>query len=80
MALLTADCCPSFGELGMLAASGRRQAFRFRWPNLTTAVPLHGQRQDVGRTPRERASQNDRTEINGESTSNGVANLGIKDS
>jgi len=27
-------------ELGMLAASGRRQASRFRWPNLTTAVPL----------------------------------------
>jgi len=27
----------------MLAASGRRQAFRFRWPNLITAVPLHTQ-------------------------------------
>ena len=32
--------CRSSGELGMLAASGRRQASRFRWPNLTTAVPL----------------------------------------
>jgi len=30
----------SFVELGMLAASGRRQASRFRWPNLMTAVPL----------------------------------------
>ena len=36
--------CRSFGELGILAASGRRQAFRFRWPNLTTAVPLHSYR------------------------------------
>ena len=32
--------CRSFGELGMLAASGRRQASQIRWPNLTTAVPL----------------------------------------
>jgi len=34
--------CRSFGELGMLAlaASGRRQASRFRWPNLMIAVPL----------------------------------------
>ena len=32
--------CRSSGELGMLATSGRRQASRFRWPNLMTAVPL----------------------------------------
>jgi len=32
--------CRSFGELGMLAASGQWQGSRFRWPNLITAVPL----------------------------------------
>ena len=34
--------CLSLGELRTLsAASGRRQAFLFRWPSLTTDVPLH---------------------------------------
>jgi len=40
MALLTANRCRSFGELGMLAASGRRQACQIQWLNLTTALPL----------------------------------------
>jgi len=34
--------CRSFGKLGTpLAASGRRQAFLYRWLKLTAAVPLH---------------------------------------